>query len=267
MSGRRSGPGVADQRPIELGEIKEQLRAKGGGEDVILIWRDAVVPEVQAVCQLNRGLRNEPMHALARDGVIRYAVPAESLASVPERWRPFTVSLDDLDDREPCRCTWGPSSVFIHQAEERHTGDPERASKTPGLWPTPVAGYRGVGSIHHAFLQVGDDFYNKRQLEREAATKDLAELPTRELRTISRARFTISLKAHYAQPAGEGLSWDLEFDHRGTKHILHGGTGTHDPQQIAADIRAHEAKILSRMKQVIQEHPQERQLRGRGLEH
>lgn len=47
-------------RPVELGVIKEQLRAIRGPKDVILVWQDAVIPDVAAFCYLHRLYRNEP---------------------------------------------------------------------------------------------------------------------------------------------------------------------------------------------------------------
>jgi len=251
-------------RPTELGVIKRQIRATEGVEDVILVWKDALIADVLGFCHLHRGLRNEPMHALARDGVIRFAV--EDLDAVPGRWRPLSVALKGLDDREPCWHSCEPPNFYIWRAGGGLSREPGRHGNDRGPWPEPGPGYRGVGSVPYAFAECGDEFIDRREIGRDIERMtSLSEQPERELRRFARGRLTLSCKVHYAQPPGDGVSWELAFEHRGTEHVLHHGDGTHDPKIIARDILAHREEILGRMKEITQQHAQGPQVRRRGF--
>ena len=243
-----------DPRPVELGVIKQRLRAMQGIKDVILIWRDAVLHRVEEVCYLNRGLRNEPLYTLARDGVIRFVL--EVPTTVPEPWRPFSVALNDLDDGELCWARREGPNYYIWQAEqEDQTRDQERSGDARSHWPEPEEGYRGVGK------HVPRVSRNWRRPLRQAATRtenrtddQPCREPGRVLKTFARGRLTVSCKFHYAQPPGEEVFWELEFDHRGVRYPVHHGFDTHDPKLIAKDILAHKEEILGRMKEITQGH-------------
>lgn len=108
------------------------------------------------------------------------------------------------------------------------------------------------------FLEVGDELWDMRQLEREiAATKDLAEDPERVRDSFSWGRLTVRRMVHFAQPPGEELGWELWVQHgAGERPIYFGAESTHDIGRIKAELAANKDEIARRMTELTQEQTQ-----------
>ena len=253
-------------RPVELGVIKEQLRAFRGPKDVILVWQDAVIPDVAAFCYQHRLYRNEPMLDLARDGVIRFAV--DDIEAVPDRWKAYAVPFSDLDDRTPCHVSKDLPNVYIWRAERGRTRADGRSPEGSGPWPEPAEGYRGLGSVRHGWVEIGEDLYSLRQLEREREREmSPAERPDRELSRISRGRLVLSRRFHHDQPPGEGAYWQLCFERDGKEIPIYSGSeATHDLKKIGEEIRANQGLIAGRMKALVRSQAREKQIQQPVLE-
>lgn len=255
-----------DDNPAEFGVIKRHIRATGDVTDVILVWEGASIPEVTGFCYVNRGLKNEPVLSLARDGIIRFAV--EDVRAVPERWRPFAVALDDLDDREPCRWSVEPPNCYVWRAGGGPGREVRRDGNTPGLWPEPAEGYRGFASPAYGWVEVGDSWVSQRELERDAELMtSYAEKPERERDRICRGRLVVCRTVHNDQPPGEGLAWELRF-RQGEREtcLYHSSACTHDLKRIREEILANREEILSRMGRLARRPTHEQQVPPRGIE-
>lgn len=126
----------------------------------------------------------------------------------------------------------------------------------------------GQHNDRREFLEVGDELWEMRQLEREIeATRDLAENPERVRDCFSKGSLTIRRLVNHAQPPGDELGWELWMQHAGKERSIYfGRESTHDLGRIKDELLASKVEIGRRMRELTREHHRGPHTPTRGLE-
>jgi hypothetical protein len=99
--------------PTEMRSVKHYLRAGGNIKEVVLVQPGHDLATVASQLDCDSKTRRERGLALAKAGVIRFAV--EDPGAVAEPWKAFAVSFKQLPDDQRCRVIYAPPAYIVQE--------------------------------------------------------------------------------------------------------------------------------------------------------